>query len=97
MVKFLVAIGLNAIITKKKKSINQNQQFLPTPKTDWCLDLMIRAIIMSGRHRFKCYRNYIKKKKFINQNQQFLCCYLFRKLYESYLLDHESRKSFFSN
>ncbi len=38
-------------------------QIPPTPKTNWCLDLMVRATIMSGRHRFKCYRNYQKKKK----------------------------------
>jgi hypothetical protein len=31
-------------------------------KTNWCLGLMVRATIMSGRHRFKCYRNYKKKK-----------------------------------
>ena len=34
-------------------------QIPPTPKTNWCLGLMVRATIMSGRHRFKCYRNYI--------------------------------------
>jgi hypothetical protein len=38
-------------------------QIPPAPKTNWCLGLMVRAIIMSGRHRFKFYRNYQKKKK----------------------------------
>ena len=28
-------------------------QIPPTPKTNWCLGLMVRATIMSGRHRFK--------------------------------------------
>ncbi len=37
-------------------------QIPPKPKTNWCLDLMGIAIIMSGRHRFKYYRNYPKKK-----------------------------------
>ena len=32
-------------------------QIPPTPKMNWCLGLMVRATIMSGRHRFKCYRN----------------------------------------
>ena len=35
-------------------------QIPPTPKTNWCLGLMVRAITMSGRHKFKCYRNYQK-------------------------------------
>ena len=26
-----------------------------TLKTNWCLGLIVRATIMSGRHRFKCY------------------------------------------
>ena len=37
-------------------------QISPTPKTNWCLGLIVRATIMSGRHRFKCYHNYIKEK-----------------------------------
>ena len=28
-------------------------------KNQWCLGLMVRTIIISGRHRFKCYHNYI--------------------------------------
>ena len=32
-------------------------------KTNWYLDLMVRATTMSGYHRFKCYRNYYIKKK----------------------------------
>ena len=42
-------------------------QIPSTPKTDWCLDLIVRAIIMNGYHKFKCYYNYQKKKK-INNN-----------------------------
>jgi hypothetical protein len=38
-------------------------QIPPTPKTNWCLGLMVRATIMSGRHRFKFYHNYPKKNK----------------------------------
>ncbi len=45
-------------------------QILPTPKTDWCLDLIVRAIIMSGRHRFKCYRNYKKKIDVLKESYQ---------------------------
>jgi hypothetical protein len=37
-------------------------QIPPTPKINWCLGLMVRTIIMSGRHRFKFYHNYQKKK-----------------------------------
>jgi hypothetical protein len=40
-------------------------QIPPTPKINWCLGLMVRATIMSGRHRFKFYHNYQKKKYFI--------------------------------
>ena len=39
-------------------------QIPPTPKTNWCLGLMVRATIMNGRPRVKCYRNYISKKLF---------------------------------
>ena len=35
-------------------------QIPPTPKINWCLGLMVRATIMSGRHRFKFYHNYQK-------------------------------------
>ena len=35
-----------------------------TPKTNWCLGLMVRATIMSGRHKFKCYhKNQLKKEE----------------------------------
>ena len=41
-------------------------QIPPTPKINWCLGLMVRATIISGRHRFKFYHNYKKKKSIAN-------------------------------
>ena len=35
-------------------------QIHPIQTDHWCLGLMVRATIMSGRHRFKFYHNYYK-------------------------------------
>jgi hypothetical protein len=70
--KFLLAQLVKSLVVEQGTWV----QIPPTPKINWCLDLMVRATIISGRHRFKFYHNYKKKKVYLWHFSTFSLSYI---------------------